>query len=138
MVDKIINSISTKLKEVFDDKTLVYTEPVEQDDKTSCFFICCETSACNQVMGKRYSFNYHFDIQYYPLNGHGEMHSVAAQLYDVLEYIDCETSKIKGVQMNYKIEQGVLHFYINYNIQIIKTINKTSMDELKLNNNAVS
>lgn len=132
MVDNIIDGISIKLNEVFGDEFNIYGEDIEQGLTEPCFFITCIAASSNQVVGKRYEYKQVFDIHYFAKQS--EVHEVAHQLYSALEYITLDGNLIRGLNMHYEVSSGILHFFVNYNYQILKVSKQDAMEVIELNN----
>lgn len=133
MTNKIIEVISKTLGEVFGEDIKIYRKKLEQGFEKPCFFITCISTSNKQIIGPRYNLSHSFDIQYYPGDGESNVESIVEQLYTPLEYISIDEMSIRGSKMNYKMEDGIIHFYIDYNIQIIKESTEDSMDGLVIN-----
>lgn len=137
MVNKLIDAISIKLNQVFGDGKRIYSELVQQGLKEPCFFITVLNPAQNQVVGLRYFVEHPFDIHYFPatLGNNEEIQDMASQLFDALEYItliDCDL--VRGNKMHYEKVDGVLHFFVKYNMFIKKVVESDNMETLTVNN----
>lgn len=125
MINSIIEGISISLNNAFNYK--IYTENIEQGFKEPCFFIqSVSTLEKKQLMG-RYQKTNLFDILYFPKgkNSNAECLEVAENLYSLLEYIeDSNNNLLHGTSMNYKIADGILHFFVNYNFPIYRPKDK--------------
>lgn len=131
----IVTSISQKIDEAFNqkyDKYAIYGEEIKQGLQEPCFFIKILKSSIKHVLGKRYFLSQSFDIHYFPendLNTEKEMLEIADNLYDALEYVDWEGDLVRGTNMNYKIIDDVLHFFVDYNYYILKNQTKDACFE---------
>jgi len=124
MINNIVNAISIKLNLVFGDAYTKYIESIEQGLQEPCFFIKLLTSDQTQIIGKRYFRQQPFDIHYFPSteDANAEMLNIADSLNDALEYITLENGDVlHGTKLNGEIIDGVLHFFANYNLYVIKT-----------------
>lgn len=124
MLNNIINAISLKLNQVFGDTYTNYTEPIKQGLKEPCFFIKLLTLDQTQIIGKRYFRQQPFDIHYFPSaeDKNTEMINMIDSLSDALEYITLSDGDVlHGTKLNGDIVDGVLHFFVNYNIYVHKT-----------------
>ncbi len=86
-------------------------------------------------MGKRYLSTNPLDVRFIPLDGgrNAEMFSVAAELLEALEFITLPSGDLlHGTKMNYEVVDGVLHFFVNYNLTLIKPIDDPKMETLDL------
>lgn len=125
MVNKIIDGISIKLNQVFGDEVRIYSENVTQGLTTPCFFIATLNVSQNPMLGKRAYRKNFFDVHYFPAvsNSKGECETVASDLYDVLENITLiDTDILRGINMRHEIQEGVLHFFVEYNLFINKIV----------------
>jgi len=122
MVNDLIDGISVKLNQVFGDGVRIYSESVKQGLKEPCFFIKILNPTQNQVIGSRYFREHPFDIHFFPsVESNEEMIGVAEQLFDTLEYITLENGDlVHGTKMDYEIVDGVLHFFVNFDIFVRK------------------
>jgi hypothetical protein len=122
---------------------VVHIDKVEQELNAPAFFIKNLVSGQEQKSDVRYQRNHSFDIHFFPSGTTGttrEIQEVAARLYMVLEYITLqesvdggtEKSLIRGTGMNYETVDGVLHFFVDYNLFILKKIPKEPhMEDLR-------
>lgn len=133
MLNKIIDGVSVALDAAFEGITM-YSEGVKQDFQEPCFFILSLNPSQTQIVGPRYRREYPFDIHYFPRESqekNQEMNSTAENLLQVLEYITVDGNLIRGTRMNYEKVDGVLHFFISYNLHVHKDIQKQDpMDEV--------
>lgn len=104
-----------------DAKTYLYDEE-EQGFVPGSFWIVELSGAQEQVVGQRYLRTEHLDVRYYGTEDGGteELHAIADDLTDVLEYVTDDAGLIRGENMNYQIEDGVLHFFVDYRIHLWK------------------
>ena len=125
MVNDLVTAISLALSEEFGDDTIVYAEAVEQGLQTPCFFISSLEVTSRLYMGLRYFCENPFCIQYIPdesLNAKAACNDVAEQLFSCLELItDTEGDLVRGTDMHYEIVDGVLNFFVNYDLFVYKT-----------------
>lgn len=138
MVNEIIDGISLKLNRVFGDGYEIYGDTdIVQGLKEPCFFIALLNPSQTKVIGHRYFRENPFNVQYFPRNSEDniEMHEVASELFDALEYITLPNGDIlHGTAMTYDIVDGVLHFKVNYNIYVRRNITpEQSMEGLENN-----
>ncbi|ACL19467.1 phage tail terminator family protein [Desulfitobacterium hafniense] len=131
-VNGVRDSVMTILHQHFPGIS-VYSEEIRQGFDKPCFFVKLFPVSQNQLLGRRYQRNHSFDIGYFPVvvdEGEGEgnrqnqdMHDVAEQLYEAMELIpvvDESDGLMRGTKMGHEIVEGVLHFYVDYNFQVIK------------------
>ena len=87
---------------------------------------------------KKYKQSLLFDVHYFSdkeedLNK--DCLDVADNLYKALEYVEVNGHKYRSLKMNHKVEDGVLHFMLKFNYNILKVIEHNKMKELEVNVN---
>ncbi len=137
MLDQIINGIAQKLNQVFGDETEIYIDEVEQDLKEPCFLILCIDGGQEQGVGPLYFREQAFDIHYFPQSkkqSTREINSVLGLLYEELEYIEVSGNLVRGTEMKHEVIDGVLHFFVHYDIWLRKVIEPDpAMEEIEVN-----
>ena len=72
----------------------------------------------NQLLYNRYKVTLDFDIMMYPSNDEEfieELNSVGMELLHGIEYIVTEDGNyLRGTNISYEVQDGVLHFFISY------------------------
>ena len=138
MVLEIIDSISVKLNSVFGDDVRIYgDEDIKQGLNRPCFFIVTINSEQIPYLKNRYQWRNAYDIHYFPetKGGRTECIGVATKLYDAMEFVELKSGDlVHGTSMNYEIQDGILHFFVNYNITMFRDAAKeeTVMKEFML------
>ena len=136
MINSIIEAISISLNAEFGDDYTIYTESVEQGLNEPCFFVSCINPTNKLFFGKRYFRKNQFCIQYFPANKDREKeecNEVAERLFSCLEYITVTGDLVRGTKMNCDVVDGVLNFFVNYDLFIYKNINSAPMEEISKN-----
>ena len=137
MINKILDAISNALNEEFGDEYEIYSEDIKQDFKEPCFFIICLNPSEQDFLGNRYLRKYLFDIQYFPKNKknlNSELYSIQERLFNCMEYIDMGEDLIRGLKMRGEIIDKTLHFFIDYNVFVIKKGPQDEfMENIKIN-----
>lgn len=134
MENKIITGISQKLFETFGLDYKIYTENVEQFLNPPCFYVELLQSSMQQIVSRRYRLENLFDIHFFTNENEpkNDFRRVADVLYDALEYISVDNDLVRGLGMHYEIVDDVLHFFVSYNLILIKTIEpEDKMETLK-------
>ena len=134
MENKIITGISQKLFETFGLDYKIYTENVEQFLNPPCFYVELLQSNMQQIVSRRYRLENLFDIHFFTNENEpkNDFRRVADILYDALEYISVESDLVRGLGMHYEIVDDVLHFFVSYNLILIKTLEpEEKMETLK-------
>jgi len=126
VVNEIVLGIAAKLKEIYKDKGdyPIYTDNEEQGVEKPCFFIKVLNGEENREIGlasKFYKDLLNIAIIGYTLDGDTEiLNNMIDNLYE-LEYIELsDKSLIRAIKLHPKIEEGILHFFIDYNLFIKK------------------
>lgn len=133
MINSIIESISIALNAEFGDDYTIYSESVEQGLKEPCFFVFCLNPTTKLFLGKRYFRKNPFCVQFIPGDKDRvkeECNAVAERLFSCLEYITVTGDLVQGTQMNYEIVDGILNFFVNYDLFVYKIIKPDLMEEL--------
>lgn len=138
MVNDLIDAISIKLNQVFGDGKRIYSETVKQGLQEPCFFIAVLNPLQTQMIGNRYFRQHPFDIHYFPAvqDNNNELQEMASNLFDALEYVTLTNGDlVRGTEMHYEVIDGVLHFFVDYNMFIKKVeMPADNMETLTVNN----
>jgi hypothetical protein len=135
MINSIIEAISIALNKEFENYE-IYMEEMKQGINEPCFFIACLKPGTELYLGKRYFTNNGFVIQYFPESkdcAQRECNSVAERLKWLLEYITMpdEDKPIRGRNINYEVVDGVLNFFITYDLFILVSEQYDVMETLE-------
>lgn len=133
MLNEIIIAVSMKLNATFGNKYKAYENDVKQGLKPPCFFIGVLKPELSPLVGRRYLSINPLDVRFIPADKerNSEMFSIAAELLEALEYITLPDGDVlRGTGMNYEIVDGVLHFFVNYNLTLIKSAEEVNMETL--------
>lgn len=123
MTNDIIKGIASALKGTFGSGCDVYAEDIPQNFTEPCFSILHVMSDRSAKLPNRYLSRNKFDVHYFPKSEHqakGEMRSVGESLFLTLEYINVLDNLCRGTKMSYEIIDGVLHFFVNYDMYVAK------------------
>ena len=129
VVEEVIYGIASKIAELFKNeegncKYPIYKNSEEQGTDNPCFFIKCLNGEEKREIGltdRFYQDILNFDIIGYTLDGDTSiLHDMMDTLYE-LEYIEIsDGTLLRAMKLHPEIEDGVLHFYIDYKIFIKK------------------
>lgn len=143
MINKIIDGISKAINKEFGDDYDIYTEEVEQGLQEPCFSITCIKPTNDLFRQNKYYRQHEFCIHYFPSSKdkRNECQSVLERMYSALEYIEITESldenEVKsltmGTNMNSEYSDGVLHFFVNYNMFVNKFEENTPMNSYDYN-----
>lgn len=117
----VINGIANKIYETFGESYNIETSGVMQDFNKPAFFIKEINDKETPHFCKRYRANKSFCIYGFSENDTDEeLYELGEKLYN-LEYINLENGNVlKGLNMNFKIEDSVLVFLVDFNTFIYK------------------
>lgn len=119
MIEEIIAAIARALSGEFGEGYTIYGETVEQSLQTPCFFVFCASEESRIQRPGRYRRDSLFAVQYLPKSREeprSECESVAGRLFLCLELIWLADGPVRGVGMRSDIVDGVLHFFVSYNM----------------------
>lgn len=134
MIQETIEAIAVTLNSVFGDDYEIYQNNVKQGLKEPCFFIAVLKPDITPLVGQRFIERNPFDIQCFPKNqgDNVELFSVAEKLVSVLDFITLlNGDQLHGSNISYEIVDEVLHFFVSYQIPMIKQMEKTYMETLE-------
>ena len=122
MINSIIAAITTCLKAEFGSRYKVHMEEKKQGLMEPCFFISCINPDSQLFLGKRYMRKNQFCIQYFPETSdkNEECFAVAERLLERLEYLTVNRDLVMGTKMHYEVIDGILHFFVNYDMFVYK------------------
>lgn len=112
-----MEAISIALDAEFGDGYECYIEEMSQDMEGGAFFIQCLNPTSTLFRGRKRLRRSQFCIQYFPLSEDGrnrECYGVLERLNQCLECIALDGLMMRGTQMNGKVADGVLNFFVNY------------------------
>lgn len=134
-VNDIIDAVSIKLNELFEDEYEIYTNSVKQGLETPCFFIKTLPSSKKKLIGNRYENELNIVIHSMLEEENLEiLNNISDKLYE-LEYVTLINSDmLKGYDMKTEISDGVLLFFITYKFFTYKeTVRTNDMEEIRNN-----
>ena len=122
MINKIIDGISVAINAEFGDDYEIYTESVEQGLNEPCFSILCLNPTNEQFLGRRYFRKNQFCIDYFPKGEekNKEINEVRERLFECLELVTVDGDLCRGTNMSSETSDGVLSFFVNYNMFMYK------------------
>ena len=122
----IIKGISSTIKKEFPSMEIKVNE-IQQGFNNPCFFIKMLKLDEKQIIGERYFRRYFFDVRFHPDENKKSQSvwGVADKLQDILELITTpEGHLIRGTDRNAEVEDNVLHYFVSYNMFVIKPKNQ--------------
>lgn len=133
MIQKMIEGISMTLSAAFGEGYKIYQNDVEQGLKEPCFFIAVLKPDFSPLQKNRFLSRNPLDIQYFPRSSrnNAELFAVAGDLMECLEFITLPDGDVlHGTSMSYEVVDGVLHFFVNYNLTLLRPPEEIKMEEL--------
>lgn len=133
-IDDVRKGIMKKINTFRDkDTTEIYSEDTPQDFKEPCFFIEEIRTSQTKELGNRYKRNNLYTIRYFPdpdsNSKKQEMRDMAETMYDHMEFIEINKKLAMGHELNHKIIDGVLHFFVKYPLFLYKEMPKVPFME---------
>lgn len=126
MLNKIITGIAQALDSTFNENEEyeIYVDNIEQGLNEPCFFVFTLNPSSKQLVANRYYRTYPFDIHYFPKNANSniEINEVIEKLFLCFECINIDGNLVKGTNMKSETVDGVLHFFINFNMVVKKAL----------------
>lgn len=119
MIHSIMEAVIMTLEREFGDEYQYYREEKQQEFQAPCFFARCVKHSCRPFLGKRYFRQNQFCIQYFPETKEQENEkccAAAERLFPCLEYLEVDGDFVRGTDMKYEITDGVLYFFVNYDL----------------------
>ena len=138
ILEDIIKGINRIIKSEFPSME-IYANEIQQGFKEPCFFVKMLKLDEKQIIGERYFRRYFFDIRYHP-DKHKKSQNIwgiADKLQDLLEMITTpEQHLLRGTDRNAEVEDDVLHYFVSYNMFVIKPKNQEEyMENLSMEQN---
>lgn len=136
MINTIIEGIAKALDGEFGGDYAIYTDSVEQGLSEPCFFITLVNHTDTMYPGNRRFRESLFCIQYLPKDdrqGNEECFEVINRLVSCLNWIDVEGDAVMGRKMNGEPVDGILNFFVNYDMFIRNGENTNPMEDISRN-----
>lgn len=124
MIKELVSAISKTLHEHWSGAYTIYKENVPQNFDEPCFVINYVAQYGSPQLPTRHLIKNKFDIHFFPKQGENEksqMYAVADELYFALQYIKVLDNFVRGTKMSSEIVDGVLHFFVNYDVFVIQS-----------------
>lgn len=139
MINNIIDGISIKLNQVFGDSYGIHSEDITQGLREPCFFITALNTTQTTMIGKRSFRQQQFDIHYFPsvTDNNAELQGIASDLYQAMMWITLLNGDVvRGTSMNHRVVDGVLHFFVQYNMFVNAVeVPEEAMGDVTVTNN---
>lgn len=128
----IRSMISSAIGAAFPD-AVIYKEQASQIERPA-FYIGEIKVSQDKSIGNRY-YRYHsVVVRYFPLEDnltdYEELSDIADKLYACLEYLAYNGWRGRGIQMNHRIEDNVLQFYLTVQLALRRPTNEIKMEHI--------
>ena len=137
---ELTDAIGVALNAEFGDGYRIYADNIEQGLQKPCFFISCTAQSSKPFPGRRYLWKNRFCIRYFPGDKSREKEEcseTAQRLFLCLELLTVEGDLIRGTKMKGEITDGVLDFFVNYDMFVyLQREDVPVMEELTTDINA--
>ncbi|MDO4327003.1 MAG: hypothetical protein Q4E24_13385 [bacterium] len=138
MITGILDAVTRRLSEIFDDKYAIYTDEVKQGLEEPCFFVMFLEPSEKPMIGQRYFLQNGMVIQFIPDESEQvskDVYEVAEVLMDGMEYITLSDGDLlRGTGRRWQVVDGVLHFFVSYNLFVRrKEGQQEPMEEIEVN-----
>lgn len=134
MTEDIIKAVCAAIYSEFGEGYTIYTEAVAQNAQVPCFFVICTQPKLNHWMCSEYYQEIPIVVQYLPQNTENyrsECEDVFERLSLNLDTISFEDSCVHGTDTRGEIIDGVLNFYVDYEMMVYKnTEPKARMEKI--------
>lgn len=125
MIKEIRNGITNALYEVFGDVYNIYLDSIEQGFENPCFFVSLVDWYSDPLIMGREKWHTQYNITFYPENEDeptDECYEMIPKLRECLRMITLENGDVyRGIDMDAKVADGLLQFYVTYNFETIGT-----------------
>ena len=129
----IRSMISNAIGEAFPDAA-IYKEQASQIERPA-FYIGEIKISQAKAMGNRYYRQHQMVVRYFPLEDgltdYEALSAIADKLYACLEYLEYNGWRGRGIQMNHRIEDNVLQFYLTVQLALKRPTNDPRMEHLQ-------
>lgn len=135
MLNEIITGIATALGTTFGPDYRVYENDVKQGLTEPCFFVATLKPDQTPMLGDRSHWRFPFDIHFFPKKPgtNEELYNMAEQLSLALRYITLPNGDLlRGLSISFEAVDGVLHFFITYNMTVYIPKELPTMETLEI------
>lgn len=123
MTEDIIKAVCAAIYSEFGEEYTIYTEAAAQNTQVPCFFVICTQPKLNRYMDNEYYQEIPIVVQYLPQNTENyrsECEDAFERLSLNLDTISFEDSCVHGTDTRGEIIDGVLNFFVNYDMMVYK------------------
>ena len=131
MINSIRDGINSALYAKFGDEYNIYLDDLEQGYENPCFFVYLIDWYSDELIMKREKVHTQFAITFFPRNEDEptvECYEIIPKLRECLRMITLENGDIhRGIDMDAKVVDGRVQFYVTYNFEMIEQEADNSM-----------
>ena len=133
-IDRLLSNI---LKQNFKDVS-IYNERAE-NMKSPAFVINMIQNSFDKKVGNLYQNEVYYQIVYIEkedrnyTTDYETYQNIAFKLYDILEIIEVKGKKLKGYDMNYRVQDNTLMFFVSFKVRYYRDNKQELMKELDFN-----
>lgn len=128
MTNVVINSITKTLYSIFGTDYSYYKEEINQDVNYPCFVVQPLEPTIRSTNRYRYIETVPLVIYYFgeknDPDNHEKCYDISNKLWQNLQYLELDSDNfIRGYNVSWEINEGVLQFYITYRAVFIDDVN---------------
>lgn len=131
MVKEIMHGIGAALYAMFGDEYQVCIDRLEQGFNNPCFFVSLVDWYNDELIMGREKWHTQYNVTYFPENEDAptdECLEMIPKIKDCLRILELESGdKMRGIDMDAKIVDGIVQFYVTYNFETISENSGTAM-----------
>lgn len=133
-IDRLLSNV---LKQNFKDAS-IYNERAEYM-KSPAFVINMIQNSFDKKVGNLYQNEVHYQIVYIEkedrnyTTDYETYQKIAFKLYDILELIEVKGKKLKGYDMNYRVRDNTLMFFVSFKVRYYRDNKQELMKKLDFN-----
>lgn len=133
-IDRLLSNV---LKQNFKDVS-IYNERAE-NVKSPAFIINMIQNSFDKKVGNLYQNEVHYQIVYIEkedrnyTTDYETCQKIAFKLYNILELIEVKGKKIKGYDMNYRVQDNTLMFFVSFKVRYYRDNKQELMKEIDFN-----
>ena len=133
-IDRLLSNV---LKQNFKDVS-IYNERAE-NVKSPAFIINMIQNSFDKKVGNLYQNEVHYQIVYIEkedrnyTTDYETYQNIAFKLYNILELIEVKGKKIKGYDMNYRVQDNTLMFFVSFKVRYYRDNKQELMKEIDFN-----
>jgi len=133
-IDRLLSNV---LKQNFKDVS-IYNERAE-NMKSPAFVINMIQNSFDKKVGNLYQNEVNYQIVYIEkedrnyTTDYETYQKIAFKLYDILELIEVKGKKLKGYDMNYRVQDNTLMFFVSFKVRYYRDNKQELMKKLDFN-----